>query len=317
MDKKAKIYVAGHQGMVGSGIVRCLINDGYSDIITRTLSELDLGVQQDVKDFFESERPDYVFLAAAKVGGINANSKYPAEFLYENLMIQNNVIHQSYLAGVKKLCFLGSSCIYPRDCPQPMKEEYFLTGPFEPTNEGYAIAKSAGYKLCNYYTRQYGFNTISLMPCNLYGTNDNFDLKTCHVLSALVKRFSDAASVGQDEITLWGSGVALREFLNVNDLARICVYLMNSYDDSEFINTGSGKEISIKDLAYKIADAAGFKGKIKWDSSKPDGMPRKLMDTSKLKKIGVEPEISLDEGIIMMIEEYRKKYINQDLELRN
>ena len=309
MEKSAKIYVAGHEGMVGSGIVRCLIKEGYSNIITRTLCELDLCIQQDVKDFFEAERPDYVFLAAAKVGGINANSKYPAEFLYENLMIQNNVIHQSYLSGVKKLCFLGSSCIYPRDCPQPMKEEYFLTGPFEPTNEGYAIAKSAGYKLCNYYTRQYGFNTISLMPCNLYGTNDNFDLKTSHVLSALVKRFSDAVSAGQDEITLWGTGVALREFLNVNDLARICVYLMNNYDDPEFINTGSGKEISIKDLAYKIASAAGFKGKIKWDSSKPDGMPRKLMNTSKLKKIGVEPEISLDEGIKMMIKEYRKKFL--------
>ncbi len=306
MEKNAKIYVAGHKGMVGSAIVRKLNQEGYHNLITRSLNELDLCVQKDVKEFFEKERPDYVFLAAAKVGGINANSKYPAEFLYENLMIQNNVIHYAHLSGVKKLCFLGSSCIYPTACPQPMKEEYFLTGPFEPTNEGYAIAKSAGYKLCNYYTKQYGFKTISLMPCNLYGINDDFNLETCHVLSALTKRFSDVVSQGKDEITLWGTGVALREFMNVDDLARICVYLMNNWDDPEFINTGSGKEISIKDLAYKIADAAGFKGKIKWDSSKPDGMARKLMDISKLKKIGIEPQISLDEGIRMMLNEYKK-----------
>jgi GDP-L-fucose synthase len=309
MDINAKIYVAGHQGMVGSGIVRCLSKEGYNNIVTRTFSELNLCVQENVASFFKIEKPDYVFLAAAKVGGINANSKYPAEFLYENLMIQNNVIHQAYLSGVKKLCFLGSSCIYPRECPQPMKEKYFFTGPFESTNEGYAIAKSAGYKLCSYYTKQYGFKTISLMPCNLYGTNDNFNLVTSHVLSALVKRFSDAVNAEKNTVTLWGTGVALREFLHVDDLAKICVYLMNNYDDSEFINVGSGKEICIKDLAYKIAGFAGFKGKINWDSSKPDGMPRKLMDISKLNKVGIEPEISLDEGIKIMIQEYIEKYL--------
>ena len=306
MDKKSKIYVAGHRGMVGSGIVRRLLQEGYTNIVTRTLRELDLCLQKDVKNFFEQEKPDYVFLAAAKVGGINANTKYPAEFLYENLMIQNNVIHQAYLTNVKKLCFLGSSCIYPRNCPQPMKEEYFLTGPYEPTNEGYAIAKSTGYKLCNYYTKQYGFKTISLMPCNLYGKNDDFNLETCHVLSALIKRFSDAVKEGKSEITLWGTGIALREFLNVDDLARICVYLMNNWDDPDFINTGSGKELSIKELAYKISNLTGFKGQIHWDSSKPNGMPRKLMDISKLKQIGIEAEISLNDGIQKMIEEYLK-----------
>ena len=305
MKKTSKIYVAGHLGMVGSAIVRQLIKEDYDNIITKTHDELDLCIQKDVKEFFDVEKPDYVFLAAARVGGINANSKHLAEFLYDNLMIQNNVIHHAYLSGVKKLCFLGSSCIYPRLCPQPMKEEYFLTGPFEPTNEGYAIAKSAGYKLCNYYTRQYGFETISLMPCNLYGTNDNFNLETSHVLSALVKRFCDAVKTDSREITLWGTGVALREFMNVDDLARICVYLMNNLNDPEFINIGTGSEISIKDLAYKIADMAGFKGEIKWDTSKPDGMPRKLMDISRLKKIGIEGQISLDEGIKKMIAEYR------------
>ena len=307
MKMNSKIYVAGHLGMVGSGIIRQLINEGYENIITKTLAELDLCVQEDVKKFFEREKPDYVFLAAAKVGGINANTKHPAEFLYDNLMIQNNVIHHAYLSGVKKLCFLGSSCIYPAACPQPMKEEYFLTGPFEQTNEGYAIAKSAGYKLCNYYTKQYGFNTISLMPCNLYGTNDDFNLETCHVLSALIKRFSDSIKTDNKEITLWGTGVALREFMYVDDLAKICVFLMNNWDDPEFINTGTGKEISIKDLAYKIAEAVGFKGKINWDFSKPDGMLRKLMDISKLRKTGIEAQITLDEGIRRMIKEYSRQ----------
>ena len=305
MNNNSKIYVAGHRGMVGSAILRLLISQGFSNIITKTHKELDLTNQNAVSLFFAKEKPDFVFLAAAKVGGINANSKYQAEFLYENLMIQNNVISSAYKNGVKKLCFLGSSCIYPRECPQPMKEEYFLTGPFEPTNEGYAIAKSAGYKLCQFYSQQYKFNTISLMPCNLYGTNDDFDLETCHVLSALVKRFCDAVDQNKSEITLWGTGSALREFLHVEDLAEMCVHLMQNYNKPEFINTGSGKEISIKNLAEKIAELAGFTGKINWDSTKPDGMPRKLMDTSKLNSLGISPKISLEEGIKMTINEYR------------
>jgi len=308
MDKKSKIYVAGHHGMVGSAIVRKLESDGFNNIIAKTLKELDLCNQQAVKYFFEIEKPEYVFLAAAKVGGINANCKFQAEFLYENLMIQNNIIHSAFENKIEKLCFLGSSCIYPRSCPQPMKEEYFLTGPYEPTNEGYAIAKSAGYKLCNFYSKQYDFKTISLMPCNLYGTNDNYNLDSCHVLSALVKRFCDAVNSGVDEITLWGTGVAMREFMHVNDLANIAVYLMNNWNDPDFINTGSGKEVSIKELAYKIAETAGFKGTINWDSTKPDGMPRKLMDVTKLEETGVKAKISLDQGIKQTIAEYREKF---------
>ncbi len=307
MDSKSKIYLAGHRGMVGSAIKRHLEKENYNNIITRTRSELDLCNQEDVNRFFATEKPDYVFLAAAKVGGINANTKFPAEFLYENLMIQNNIIHSAYLNNVKKLCFLGSSCIYPRNCPQPMKEEYFLTGPFEPSNEGYAIAKSAGYKLCQYYTKQYGFNTISLMPCNLYGTNDDFNLETCHVLSALIRRFCNAVKDGKKTVILWGSGSALREFLHVDDLAEICIHMMKNYDAPEFVNTGSGKEISIMELAYKIAKLSGYNGNIEWDTSKPDGMPRKLMDTSKLNSLGLTPKISLDEGILKTIKEYRKK----------
>ena len=309
MDKKSKIYVAGHHGMVGSAIVRKLESDGFNNIIAKTLKELDLCNQQAVKCFFETEKPEYVFLAAAKVGGINANCKFQAEFLYENLMIQNNIIHSAFENKIEKLCFLGSSCIYPRSCPQPMKEEYFLTGPYEPTNEGYAIAKSAGYKLCNFYSKQYDFKTISLMPCNLYGTNDNYNLDSCHVLSALVKRFCDAVNSGLEEITLWGTGIAMREFMHVNDLANIAVYLMNNWNDPDFINTGSGKEVTIKELAYKIAKEAGFKGTINWDSTKPDGMPRKLMDVSKLEETGVKAKISLDDGIKQTIKEYRERYI--------
>jgi len=311
MDKKSKIYVAGHLGMVGSAIVRRLKSNGCSNIISRTLDELDLTNQQAVKCFFETEKPEYVFLAAAKVGGINANCKFQAEFLYENLMIQNNIIHSAFENNISKLCFLGSSCIYPRSCPQPMKEEYFLTGPYEPTNEGYAIAKSAGYKLCNFYSKQYDFKTISLMPCNLYGTNDNYNLESCHVLSALVKRFCDAVNSGVGEITLWGTGVAMREFMHVNDLANIAVYLMNNWNDPDFINTGSGKEVSIKELAYKIAVTAGFKGTINWDSSKPDGMPRKLMNVTKLEETGVKAKMSLDDGIKQTIKEYRQTFLNK------
>ena len=309
MKKNSKIYVAGHRGMVGSAIIRYLKKENFNNIITRTRVELDLCSQADVAQFFKIEKPDYVFLAAAKVGGINANNKFPAEFLYENMMIQNNVIHNAYINNVQKLCFLGSSCIYPKDCPQPMKEEYFLTGPFEPTNEGYAIAKSAGYKLCQYYTKQYGFETISLMPCNLYGTNDNFNLETCHVLSALIKRFCDAIHDNKSEIKLWGTGVALREFLHVDDLAEICIYLMEYHNSPEFINTGFGRDISIKELAYMIANLSGYTGEIEWDASKPDGMPRKLMDITRLKQIGISPKISLKDGILRTIKEYNNKYL--------
>lgn len=312
MDKNYKIYVAGHQGMVGSAVMRLLQKEGFNNLVFRTLQELDLRNSQDVEQFFQSEKPDIVVLAAAKVGGINANSKYPADFLYDNLCIQNNVIRQAYLNGVKKLCFLGSSCIYPRECNQPMKEEYLLTGPLEPTNEGYAIAKLAGYKLACYYSMQYGMNTISLMPCNLFGKNDDFNLETCHVMSALVRRFVDAVEDNIREITLWGTGVALREFLNVEDVARAVLFLLEKRDSPEFLNVGTGLEVTIKDLALKIAEKTGFKGEIHWDASKPDGMLRKCLDVSKIKSMGWEPTISLNQGIDMLIEEYktvRKNYI--------
>jgi GDP-L-fucose synthase len=306
MEKNAKIYIAGHRGMVGSAVLRFLEKEAYENIIVKTHKELDLTDSGKVAEFFNTSKPDYVILAAAKVGGINANMNHPADFLYENLMIQCNVIHQAYVSGVKKLCFLGSSCIYPRECPQPIKEDYLMTGPLENTNEGYAIAKISGYKMCYYYSKQYGFNTISLMPSNLYGTNDDFNLETCHVLSALVKRSVDAVDEGRDSITLWGSGKPTREFLHVDDMARAVLFLMEKRDDPEIINVGSGKEISIADLAVKIADAAGFKGRILWNSDKPDGMPRKCMDISRIRNMGFEISVSLDEGIRRMIEEYRK-----------
>lgn len=305
MKKDARIFVAGHRGMVGSAAVRLLEKEGYTNIITKTRQELNLVDTLAVKNFFESEKPDYVILAAAKVGGIKANSEYQADFLYENLMIECNVIHNAYLSGVKKLCYLGSSCIYPRECPQPIKEEYMLTGPLEPTNEGYAVAKIAGYKMAYYYAKQHGFNTISLMPCNLYGTNDCFDLDKSHVLSALVKRFVDAVDEGRSELVLWGTGSAMREFMNVDDLAKAIFFLMENWNEPEIINTGTAEELSIKELALKIANQTGFTGELIWDSSKPDGMPRKCMDISKLKKLGFKHEISLDEGIERMIKEYR------------
>lgn len=305
MQKSSKIYIAGHTGMVGSAILRKLSCDGYSNLIIRTSKELDLRNSQEVSNFFNKEKPEYIFLAAAKVGGININSKEPASFIYDNLMISANIIHSAYLCGAKKLCFFGSSCIYPRECPQPIKEEYLLTGPFEPTNEGYAVAKLAGYKLAYFYAKQYGFNTISLMPCNLYGKNDNFDLEKSHVLSALVRRFCDAVAEGKNEITLWGTGIARREFMNVDDLADATVFLMEKWNSPEIINVGTGTDISIKDLAAKIATATGYKGKILWDSSKPDGMLRKCLDISKLQSLGFKPKISLDEGIQQMINEYK------------
>jgi GDP-L-fucose synthase len=305
MNKSDKIYIAGHKGMVGSACLRLYKKKEYSNIITKSSNELDLRNSQAVSDFFKIEKPDYVILAAAKVGGIKYNNTHQAEFLYENLMIEANVIHNAYINNAKKLCYLGSSCIYPCECPQPIKEEYLLTGPLEPTNEGYAVAKIAGFKLAYYYAKQYSFNTISLMPCNLYGRNDCFDLDKSHVLSALIKRFIDAVDEHKDSVTLWGTGVAKREFLNVDDTASAIYHLMENWNDPYFMNVGSGKEITIKDLAILIAEEAGFKGKINWDPSKPDGMLRKCMDISKLKATGFNPKISLTAGIRNLINEYQ------------
>ena len=291
--------------MAGSAICRRLEELGFINLIVRTSRQLDLRNSQKVASFFHKEKPEYVFFAAGRVGGIKVNNEHPAEFLYDNLMMSANVIHQSYLNKVKKLCFLGSSCIYPRECPQPMKEEYLLTGPFEPTNEGYAVAKLAGYKLAYYYAKQYGINTISIMPCNLYGKNDHFDLEKAHVLSSLVKRFVDAVKEGKTEVKLWGTGKVKREFMNVDDFARATVILMQKRNDPGIINIGTGKDVTIRELAEKVAKAADYKGKIKWDSSMPDGMPRKCLNVSKMKKFGFKPKTTLDVGIRQMIREYR------------
>jgi len=297
MNKSAKIYVAGHRGMVGSAIVRKLESEGYEHIITRTSSEVDLRNQQAVADFFAAEKPDYVFLAAAKVGGINANNIYRAEFLYDNLMIEANIIHQSHKHGVKKLLFLGSSCIYPKMAPQPLKEEYLLTDSLEYTNEPYAIAKIAGIKLCENYRKQYGSNFISAMPTNLYGPNDNYDLQNSHVLPALLRKFHEAKMEGKAEVEIWGSGTPKREFLHVDDLAEACLHLMNDYEGEEWFNIGTGEDISIKELALMIKDVVGFEGELTFDSSKPDGTPRKLMDVSKINSSGWKHRIDLREGI--------------------
>lgn len=305
MDRNAKIFICGHRGMVGSACVRKFEAEGYRNILKRTHAELDLRNQAAVKAFFDAERPDYVVLAGAKVGGIMANKTHCAEFLLENLEIQNNVIMQSYLHGVKKFCFLGSSCIYPCQAPQPIKEEYLLTGPLEPTNEGYALAKIAGYKLCLYLSRQYGWNTVSLMPCNLYGTNDNYHPENSHVFPAFIRRFVTATDEGKEEEILWGTGRPLREFLHVDDVANAVFYFMQNHDEPEVINIGYGSDITIAELARKIAESAGFRGIISWDSSKPDGMFRKLMDSSKANSLGWKPSISLDEGIARTIREYR------------
>ena len=305
MARTSRIFVCGHRGMVGSACVRKLESEGFCNILKRTHAELDLRDQAAVKAFFDAERPEYVILAGAKVGGIMANKTHCAEFLLENLEIQNNVIMQSYLHGVKKFCFLGSSCIYPCQAPQPIKEEYLLTGPLEPTNEGYALAKIAGYKLCLYLSRQYGWKTISLMPCNLYGTNDNYHPENSHVFPAFIRRFVTAAAEGKAEEILWGTGKPLREFLHVDDVANAVFYFMQHHDEPEVINIGYGSDITIAELAEKIAKAAGFQGKITWDASKPDGMYRKLMDSSKANRLGWKPSISLDEGIARTIHEYR------------
>ena len=297
MEKSSKIYIAGHKGLVGSAIVRNLQKNGYDNLILRTFSELDLIDQKATAKFFAGERPEYVFLAAAKVGGIKANNDFPAEFIFQNLQIQNNIIHNAYLNGAKKLLFLGSSCIYPRDCPQPIKEEYFMTGPLEKTNEAYATAKIAGIKMCQSYDKQYGTKFISVMPTNLYGPNDNFDLNSSHVLPALLRKFHDAKLNNDKEAIMWGTGKPKREFLHVDDLAGACVYLMNNYENPEIVNIGTGEDIEIIELAKMIKEVVGFKGEIKNDLEKPDGTPRKLLDVSKLHNLGWKHKIPLDEGI--------------------
>ena len=297
MRKEAKIYIAGHRGMVGSAIVRTLENAGYTNLVFRTSRELDLRSEEAVAAFFEEEKPDYVVLAAAKVGGINANNIYRAEFLRDNLAIELNVIHQSYLNKVEKLLFLGSSCIYPKFAPQPMQEDHLLTGSLEPTNEPYAIAKIAGIKLCEAYRDQYGCNYISGMPTNLYGPNDNYDLQNSHVLPALIRKFHEAKVNGSPTVEIWGDGSPKREFMHVDDLAEACLYMLENYDEKPFVNIGVGEDISIKDLALTIKKIVGFEGELAFDTSKPTGTPRKLMDVGRLNDMGFKPSYSLEEGI--------------------
>lgn len=305
MELNSKIYIAGHRGLVGSALVRRLQKAGYSNLVLRKHDELDLTDQRAVAEFFQAEKPEYVFLAAAKVGGILANNTYPAEFIYNNLQIQNNIIHQSYLNGVKKLLFLGSSCIYPRLCPQPMKEEHLLTSALEPTNEPYAIAKIAGIKMCQSYNRQYGTNFIAVMPTNLYGPNDNFDLQSSHVLPALIRKFHEAKISGQPTVSVWGTGSPKREFLHVDDMADGCVFAMEHFDPTKeqneagdvFLNLGTGEDVTIKELTEIVKSVVGFEGEIVWDASKPDGTPRKLLDMSKLHAMGWRHKIGLGEGV--------------------
>jgi len=297
MEKSAKIYVAGHRGMVGSAIVRKLERDGYNNLILRTHKELDLLSQAAVRDFFEKYRPDYVFLAAAKVGGIIANSRHLADFMYENMVMQMNVIHEAWRNGCKKLMFLGSSCIYPKFAPQPMPESCLLTSSLEETNEAYALAKISGLKYCEYLNRQYGTDYISVMPTNLYGPNDNYHPEHSHVLPALIRRFHEAKISGAKDVTCWGTGKPLREFLYVDDLADACVYLMNCYSGNETVNVGTGEEISIKHLTEIVAEVVGYNGEIKWDTTKPDGTPRKLLDVTKLKNLGWQHKVGIKEGI--------------------
>lgn len=297
MKKGSKIYVAGHHGLVGSAIVRKLKDSGYENLVVRTHDELDLVRQERVEEFFEEERPEYVFLAAAKVGGIWANSAFPAEFIYNNLVIETNVVHASYLYDVKKLLFLGSSCIYPKHCPQPMKEEYLLSGYLEPTNEPYAVAKIAGIKMCQSYNRQYGTRFISIMPTNLYGPGDNFDLKTSHVLPALIRKFHEAKMGGDKSVEVWGTGAPRRALLYVDDLAEACLFLMNNYEEGDIINIGVDKDQSIRELAELVGDVVGFEGHLRFDHTKPDGTPLKLMDVSKLAALGWLAQTPLEEGI--------------------
>ncbi|MGQ9846375.1 MAG: GDP-L-fucose synthase [Bacteroidales bacterium] len=308
MQKNDKIYVAGHQGMVGSAIVRKLQSLGYSNIITATHQELDLTNQAETIAFFEQHKPNYVFVAAAKVGGIHANNTYKAQFLYENLMIAANTIHAAYKTGVNKLMFLGSSCIYPKYAPQPIKEEYLLTGELEPTNEGYAIAKIAGLKLCDTYRFQYGCNFISVMPTNLYGINDNYHPENSHVLPALIRRFHEAKINNLPEVVVWGTGSPKREFLFADDLADACVYLMQNYNDYGWVNIGSGEEVSIAELATMIKEVVGYQGKLIFDTTKPDGTPRKLLDLSKLHSLGWKHKTPLKEGLKITYQDFLKKY---------
>lgn len=297
MNKDSKIYVAGHRGLVGSAIIRQLEADGYTNLLVRNRQELDLMNGQQVADFFATEKPEFVLVAAAKVGGILANNNYGADFIYENLVIQNNIIYNAHKTGVKKLLFLGSSCIYPKLAPQPIKEEYFLDGKLEETNQPYAVAKIAGIIMCQAFNKQYGTNFISAMPTNLYGPNDNFDLETSHVLPALIRKFHEAKANNQPVVTVWGTGRPMREFLYVDDLATAVIYLMNNYDDSEIINVGTGVDVTIKELAETIGQVVGYSGEIIFDSTKPDGTPRKLMDVSKIKNLGWQPQETLETGL--------------------
>ena len=306
MERDEKIYVAGHESMIGSAILRCLKQSGFTNVVTRSSSDPGLTDQKMVRDFFMSEKPNYVFLAAAKIGGILANSRYPAEFMYHNLQIQTNVIHFARQSGVRKLLFLGSSCIYPKGCPQPMKEKYLLSGRLEPTSEPYAIAKIAGIRMCQSYNFQYGTNYISAVPADIYGAGDDFDPETSHVLPALIAKIRKTKIRKEEKVVLWGTGSPRRECLHVDDLADACVFLMNKYDKSEIINVGFGRDISIKEIALLIKGVAGFEGDIVFDKSKPDGVPRKLLDSSKIKKMGWTPKVSLQEGIKMTYEWYEE-----------
>lgn len=308
MQKWAKIYVAGHRGLVGSALVRRLRKAGYDNLVLRTSQELDLRNQAEAAEFFREEKPDYVFLAAARVGGILANSTYGGEFIYDNLMIQSNVIHQAYVNKVTKLLFLGSSCIYPREPAQPIREEYLLTGPLEKTNEPYAIAKIAGIKMCQSYQAQYGCNFICAMPTNLYGPGDNYHLENSHVLPALIRKFHEAREAGDDSVPVWGTGAARREFLHVDDLADACLFLMDHYDHKGIVNIGLGQDVSIKELAELVKEVTGFEGQIEYDLSKPDGTPRKLLDVSKLHALGWRHSIELEEGIRSTYAEFIKQY---------
>lgn len=307
MDFNSKIYIAGHRGMVGSAIHRNLVNKGFKNFVFRTSQELDLRDQKQVADFFAAEKPEYVYLAAAKVGGIQANNTYRAEFLYDNLMIQNNVIHQAYVNKVKKLLFLGSSCIYPKLAPQPLKEEYLLSGYLEDTNEPYAIAKITGIKMCESYHRQYGCDFISVMPTNLYGPNDNYNLNNSHVLPALIRKFHEAKENNEPSVEMWGTGTPLREFLHADDMADACVYLMKNYDGTKHVNIGTGVDLSIKDLALMVKEIVGYTGEIKHDLTKPDGTPRKLMDVSYLHSLGWKHKIELKDGITQVYQEFKDK----------
>ena len=311
MEKNARIYVAGHRGMVGSAIIRKLEHEGHTNLLLKTSAELDLRNQQAVDTFFENNRPEYVFLAAAKVGGIHANNVYRAEFLYDNLMIEANIIHAAYKHGVKKLLFLGSSCIYPKLAPQPLQEDSLLTGALEPTNEPYAIAKIAGIKLCEAYRDQYGCNFISAMPTNLYGPNDNYDLNNSHVLPALIRKFHTAKVNGEEEVEVWGTGSPLREFLHVDDLAEGCYHLMLHYNEKMFVNIGTGEDLTIKALAELVRDIVGFSGQIRWNTEKPDGTPRKLMDVSRIHRFGWKHSIDLRNGIAAVYQEFQQYELSQ------